>query len=1252
MRSVEESALVAPLRRFRILATAGLSFALSAGIWVAFRAEDSESGRTRRAAAEAKPALRAFIRGLRLTAVEAAADPVLREATRAGGRRMLFEACRRILAEGRGRGVEGAWVLDSRGVPLAWAGRIADVGGPSLEAVAQGRPSLFLDFGEIGRLLVALEPLPGEPRRGSIAVCGMLETHTPVASRLLAEEGLLDRIASRHRATANLRRLDAPPRRAGMNGIDIRGEPGEPALARCDFVADATLESLAGPAAGALAFLALAAPFLLVWGPIRRFPWLLPAGLLAVRALWLALKFPAHFFPSTLWEPIHYGVTFLWPAFGNPGETLITAAFAALAGLSASRVRTLRSPWLGLPLAGIGGAALGAAIESLARDSSVPFYGPSMIPGGPASALLCAASLFALAAAGFLAPGARALAEWLGRLGPAALALQGAGVFAGVFLAAAMLAAAAGIGLLLAGALGVGLLASAALAGGAARNRAPIVGVLGGLILAGFLPHAFLVGEVSAAFRDDLLADLRRVSKEPVDRWFADEMDRQLDFIGQDEEVKKFLQRGSSDGNRVALSLWARSPFGERGIRCLIEIIDAKSAARGRFSLDVPLSVPGEQLVEDLGGVYSLRLTGAPGLMIRRFYSGRTAISGPGGEHLGFVLLKMPASEHFFGGRGTPEVFRPSTPSRRWQRVVLREWREGETTPRGFAEAVRRIRGSGGEAGAFAFESGLDGRPAQALVAPRRETGSPDGRITGWVALVYETIAPAPWALRTFKGFLGAIPAIAGALLLFAWVAGLWSRFRVTFRARILGAFIALVLVLVVGIGAWHRRLILERYEDALRERIDSALRLAQSMFDPTAPAGGASLEPVLRAVREAVGADLNVYEGERLVRTSQPGLFGGDLLSDRLPGEVYDRLLLQGEREVVVEERLGRYPFRVGYRRIGPPDAEARTISAPVLYRQEEVRESTAREEEWLLGTLVLFTLSAGAVAWILSGRIARPLRDLTEGTSRIAGGEFDVVLPERRSDEIGLLVKSFNRMSHALRDTLSRLRDSERKAAFSEMARQVAHEIKNPLTPMKLSLQHVLRARRDARPDFDEILAQSSKMIGEQIDALERIATEFSLYARFPKGDLKPEALEPILKAAADLVAVEGEPRSVRVRLSVGANLPRVTCDVDRLRRALLNLLRNALQAMPGGGDIDVRAARSGVLVRIEVSDHGSGIPAEIRERIFEPYFSTKTGGTGLGLALTKRIIEEHGGKIGFESKAAGTTFWIELPYTEPAP
>jgi nitrogen fixation/metabolism regulation signal transduction histidine kinase len=271
-------------------------------------------------------------------------------------------------------------------------------------------------------------------------------------------------------------------------------------------------------------------------------------------------------------------------------------------------------------------------------------------------------------------------------------------------------------------------------------------------------------------------------------------------------------------------------------------------------------------------------------------------------------------------------------------------------------------------------------------------------------------------------------------------------------------------------------------------------------------------------------------------------------------------------------------------------------------------------------------------------------PIHRLTEATRRVSRGEFDVSVGGGKAvGEIGELISSFETMTRDLRRQRDELVQYERELAWKEMAKQVAHEIKNPLTPMKLSLQHLRQTYRDNVPDFGRLLEDIVATVIKQIDALSRIASEFSHFAQMPKANLEPCDLSEIACEASRLF--EGE-RELTIQKNLHPDPLPILADKEMLRRAFINIIRNGMQAMNNRGILVIRTVRKGNQAEVGFQDFGTGIPDEIKGKLFQPNFSTKSDGMGLGLPIVKETIDDLKGTIQVHSvQGEGTEVVISL-------
>lgn len=294
-----------------------------------------------------------------------------------------------------------------------------------------------------------------------------------------------------------------------------------------------------------------------------------------------------------------------------------------------------------------------------------------------------------------------------------------------------------------------------------------------------------------------------------------------------------------------------------------------------------------------------------------------------------------------------------------------------------------------------------------------------------------------------------------------------------------------------------------------------------------------------------------------------------------------------------------------------------------------------------------LLIIFSATWFGFHLARGITIPIQKLAEGTRAIAAGNLDFKIEARAQDEIGILVDSFNQMTEELKESKTQLIKTQRVAAWQEVARGLAHEIKNPLTPIQLSAQRLKKKYRERAPDLDAVFDDCIDTIIAQVDGLRGLVDEFSRFARLPEADPQPQDFHGLIDEV--VLLYEASHRGVEIQREYDKAVGRVKVDGEQLKRALINLVENAIEAMEGQGRIWIRTglSRDAKFVRLEVSDEGEGVPIEDRDKLFLPHFSTKKRGTGLGLAIVSRIVEEHGGSIAArDHHPRGSTFTMLLP------
>jgi signal transduction histidine kinase len=505
------------------------------------------------------------------------------------------------------------------------------------------------------------------------------------------------------------------------------------------------------------------------------------------------------------------------------------------------------------------------------------------------------------------------------------------------------------------------------------------------------------------------------------------------------------------------------------------------------------------------------------------------------------------------------------------------------------------------------------------------------------VGLTYVALLTLVWSVSA----LGGATASSGRALL--------REVRASFYRKLFLAFLAAA-VLPVMVLALATRTFFELQlqssvqSDAVRVAavaqrvIEEYVALQQS--DDTRPT-----DDIMVWLSRAVDQDVNIYRGPTLIATSERDLFTSGLLPERTPGHVYRAIEIERLSSHVGQEVIGSAPHVLAAAPVRLEEGRA-ILTVPLALRQQEVDRQIDTLDRRILLAAVLFALLGAGIGYYMAERIGDPVNRLTRATRRIARGDFSARVAETSSDELRRLVADFNQMAADLERQRNELQRTHRLEAWAEMARQVAHEIKNPLTPIQLSSEHLVRVNKDKGEPLTPVLEECVASILSQVKLLRQISAEFSSFASRPTPHPAPTSLAELIPSVVEPY-ITGLAGRIAVSVDVPASLPTVVLDRVLLARALTNMIENALHAMPGTGALSIRAVAGPRTIRLSVIDTGTGMDPEALRRIFEPYFSTKATGTGLGLTIAKRNVELNGGRIHVESAPGqGTTVTIEIP------
>lgn len=409
--------------------------------------------------------------------------------------------------------------------------------------------------------------------------------------------------------------------------------------------------------------------------------------------------------------------------------------------------------------------------------------------------------------------------------------------------------------------------------------------------------------------------------------------------------------------------------------------------------------------------------------------------------------------------------------------------------------------------------------------------------------------------------------------------------------------------------------------------------------------------ENVILTISSIISNDVNLYQDGMLISSSRREFFDYGLLPELIDGETYYRIQYENNPFSTQTQRIGGYSFHTLTTSYQLGDSLL-LISLPFPLEQEEIFRATEELIEFLFFISVFFIGAVLVFARGIGHTIVTPIKKLLIGTREVSVGNLDISIPHKSQDEMRTLVEGFNTMIKSLKKHQQELADMSKKVAWTEMARKVAHEIKNPLTPIQLSAEHLLRVHKDKRKGFARTLEESASYIINEVQNLRKIAQDFLDISKeaslekelFSIRELVEETMLPYKKMLSDRIRFKETYRGEDFYFYG---------DRSKLRIALRNIFINAVEAIEGKGEIEVRVSDAETEVRLEVMDSGIGMEKKILDKIFEPNFSTKEVGTGLGLPISRKIIEDHGGSILVSSrKNQGTRISIVLPRKEIGP
>jgi two-component system nitrogen regulation sensor histidine kinase NtrY len=993
-----------------------------------------------------------------------------------------------------------------------------------------------------------------------------------------------------------------------------------------------------------------------------------------VRYLWLWIGFPSALFSEGIFDPRFFASPFGFGIAKSIGELFITSAMGlmnmvyiammVLPKLRAQDGVRLRNNFF---IAGMMTLfplltfflhrGFTAVVRSIVFDSTLRYSDPtSVLPSLELAIVLLnlflIAVAFILAAVLFVVGAYRLVGRW--------------------FQSRLQQVAVVGFTLLVFGFL-FGIFHPSPLVGDATRVLIAVVALVGGIVvyyrksinwfstLALLALTALVVGVVQL---DDQVHQRERRTIEllgaelakPSDTWMKHVLERTLLDMSNDENIDVLTTHDSNKLYNLAFTLWSKSFLSRVGHNCGVYVYDPEGHLVSSFRIGMRRSplplLPGSKL--SAGTVQMRILEGdAAG---RKVYAGATTLVDVRGVPIGSVEVGIVSLEHVLSRSGMPpflQTFEREETERYLRTLVISEFADGglvhttgEDIPSHLElseDILQRVQKENG----VWVKQYLNGTEYETfyrgMESPVRVLAL-SWKKEDWRWHVFDFLRYVLFYLLVYGGISGIV------------VGGLAMRghpLALSFRTRLFLAFFIVSLIPLLLIAYYNSEITVERAYQLIidrltqetafvRDRLVKEIRRVDFLRDRFEQKINDERCEVIAA---EIGTDFSIYVDAEIQASSKSELFQAEILDPRLSASAFFNITLEGKNFFAENRMIGNYDYLVGYRPLPLGSGyDYAVLAVPLLYSHLEIAEDLARRNILLFGAYAIVLVLIVVVGTVFANQISAPIRRLIATTQRIAKGELDFRLPASRKDEIGELHRAFNRMTEDLQQNRASLIKAERETAWREMAKQVAHEIKNPLTPVRLSIQHLRQAFRDKDKSFPKLLEQVTKTAIDQIDALTRIASQFAQFARMPE---RREEDVDIKEIVSEVVKLFDEHKDVEMKFVSPPEPMIIRADREELRRAFINIVRNAVQAMHERGSVMIKAKSDGGAYHVSIADTGPGVPVEILPRLFEPNFSTKSEGMGLGLSLVKKTIDDLHGQITIQSEIGnGTTVLIVLP------
>jgi signal transduction histidine kinase len=712
----------------------------------------------------------------------------------------------------------------------------------------------------------------------------------------------------------------------------------------------------------------------------------------------------------------------------------------------------------------------------------------------------------------------------------------------------------------------------------------------------------------------------------------------------KDENLKRIFTRENHNFNATAFRLWSHSSLQRESLNSVVTIYNSSLEPLGSFGIGVPLSLnPAGSLqlpVNNEPDVTEISLPGSPG---KNYFAGILPVSDDE-KVLGFVTAAVDVDVHNLISNSMPP-FLESKKNILSTVLDISQLKIFEISDSGMVnisgdiypsrDQIKPLLNLKNSAKSEFWLYSVFNQERYITYVLKTE-------IDGHVKLTAVSLREKHFTWNMYNFFKIFIVQSIFILFLFltSFVFNL-KKLKYSFRIQLLIAFLIISIVPVLILAVYNRQMVSQRSEAEVINELSERLRYVENNINRQAENfPDKNINDIFNTASQELGISFSVYNGSDNIYSSKKQFYDAGFFENKINPEVYYNLNYLNYREYPVKESVEKYHYDALYKRISF-GGNNYIFEVNDAFNKIQATLSVLDIDIFLFGLYSFALLIIIIISTVLANKISAPIRRLTKATDSVAHGDLNVIIENNEKGEIRELLDGFNLMTKELKRNESELAALERESAWKEMAKQVAHEIKNPLTPMKLAIQQLRAAHSDQNKNFDSMFDKLSATVLNQIDNLSQIASEFSRFAKMPSLNIEVIELLPVIMDTVNLFVDE------KVKITIDSPLQSSDVEADRshLRRMIINFIRNSIQA--NASKIAVSVAKTGAFYEIQIEDNGTGIPEDIQHKIFDTNFTTKAKGMGIGLKLSRRFLEGINGKIELiKSSPEGTIFRISIP------